>query len=125
MQDRIVAAARGWLGTPYRHQASLKETVGSEPEAPPPYAPDWAEAGANGLLEAARRHLLEVERSSVQPGDVLLFAWREGLPPKHCAFATSADTMIHAHDGASVAEVAFRPWWRRHLTHVFRFPGVA
>jgi NlpC/P60 family putative phage cell wall peptidase len=136
----VVAAARGWLGTPYRHQASLKavgcdclgllrgvwrEVVGREPEPPPPYAPDWAEAGANGLVEAARRHLVEVDRGAVQTGDVLLFAWREGLPPKHCAIASSCDTMIHAHDGACVAEVTFRPWWRRHLKHVFRFPGVA
>jgi hypothetical protein len=32
--------------------------------------------------------------------------------------------MIHAHDGAAVCEVAFTPWWRRHLAHAFRFPGV-
>jgi NlpC/P60 family putative phage cell wall peptidase len=136
----VVAAARSWIGTPYRHQASLKgvgcdclgllrgvwrEAVGEEPEAPPPYAADWAEAGANGLVEAARRHLVEVDRKSLQAGDVLLFTWREGLPPKHCAIASSDTQMIHAHDGACVAEVAFRPWWRRHLKHVFRFPGVA
>lgn len=55
----IVAEARGWIGTPYRHQASLKgvgcdclglvrgvwrNCIGDEPETPPPYAPDWAEA---------------------------------------------------------------------------------
>ncbi|MFY8139958.1 MAG: peptidase P60, partial [Caulobacter sp.] len=58
---RIVAAARGWLGTPYRHQASVKgvgcdclglvrgvwrELYGQEPETAPPYRPDWAETGA-------------------------------------------------------------------------------
>jgi len=32
--------------------------------------------------------------------------------------------MIHAHDGAAVTEVALTPWWRRHLAHAFRFPGV-
>jgi NlpC/P60 family putative phage cell wall peptidase len=53
---------------------------------------------------------------------VLLFRWRDGLPAKHCAIATSADTMVHAHDGACVAEVAFRPWWQRHLAGVFAFP---
>ena len=55
----IVASARGWIGTPYRHQASLRglgcdclglvrgvwrEVIGPEPEEPGPYAPDWAEA---------------------------------------------------------------------------------
>jgi len=133
----IVEEARSWIGTPYRHQASLKGigcdclgllrgvwrgVMGAEPELPPPYAPDWAEAGADTLLAAAHRHLVEIGLADIRPGDVLLFRWRSGLPAKHCAIATSADTMIHAHDGAAVEEVAFRPWWRRHLAHAFRFP---
>jgi len=133
----IVAEARSWIGTPYRHQASLKgigcdclgllrgvwrDVMGAEPELPPPYSPDWAEAGADTLVAAARRHLVEVDASCLEPGDVLLFRWRANLPAKHCAIATSPDAMVHAHDGACVAEVAFRPWWRRHLAHAFRFP---
>ena len=136
--DTIVAEARSWIGTPYRHQASLKAVgcdclgllrgvwravMGAEPELPPPYSPDWAEAGANTLVAAARRHLVEVALLDLAPGDVLLFRWRETLPAKHCAIATSESTMIYAHDGAAVAEVAFRPWWQRHPVHVFRFPG--
>ena len=57
----IVAAARSWIGTPYRHQASLKgvgcdclgllrgvwrDVVGDEPERPPAYSRDWAEASS-------------------------------------------------------------------------------
>ena len=99
--------------------------MGAEPELPPPYSPDWAEAGADTLVAAPRESISS--RSSArksQAGDVLLFRWREAMPAKHCAIATSPDTMIHAHDGASVAEVAFRPWWRRHLSHAFRFPDT-
>jgi hypothetical protein len=33
--------------------------------------------------------------------------------------------MIHAHDGAAVAEVAIAPWWRRRLAYAFSFPGVS
>lgn len=136
--DTIIAEARSWIGTPYHHQASLKHVgcdclgllrgvwravMGTEPELPPPYSADWAEAGADTLATAARRHLVEMTLADLRPGDVLLFRWRENVPAKHCAIATSPDTMIHAHDGAAVAEVAFRPWWRRHLAHVFRFPG--
>ncbi len=55
-----VEAVRGWLGTPYRHQASLKgegadclglvrgvwrETVGAEPTELPAYQPGWRWAG--------------------------------------------------------------------------------
>ncbi|MFL5158325.1 MAG: NlpC/P60 family protein [Microvirga sp.] len=133
----ILAEARSWIGTPYRHQASLKGVgcdclgllrgvwrgvMGREPELPPPYSPDWAEAGADTLVAAARKHLVEIACDEFTAGDVLLFRWRDTMPAKHCAVATSPDTMIHAHDGASVAEVAFHPWWRRHLAYAFRFP---
>ncbi len=135
MNARVVAAARGWIGTPYHHQASLKgvgcdclgllrgvwrEVMGAEPELPPPYSPDWGETGGEPLLAAARRHLVEV--GEVAPGTVLLFRWREDRPAKHCAIAAGPGAMIHAHDGAAVAEVAFRPWWQRHLAAAFAFP---
>jgi NlpC/P60 family putative phage cell wall peptidase len=139
LQSRLVAEARSWIGTPYRHQASLKGVgcdclgllrgvwrgvMGAEPEPPPPYSPDWAEAGADTLVAAARKHLIEIGRMEFAPGDVLLFRWRDNLPAKHCAIATAPDTMIHAHDGAVVVEVAFSPWWRRHLAYAFRFPDA-
>ena len=146
LQENIVAEARGWIGTPYRHQASLKGVgcdclgllrgvwrgvLGPEPEAPPPYAASWAESAAPGgdpLLAAARRHLVPVGVPLPvylpRAGDVLLFAFRAHLPAKHCAVATGPAAMIHAHDGAAVTEVALTPWWRRHLAHAFRFPGI-
>lgn len=136
----IVAEARSWIGTRYRHQASLKgvgcdclglvrgvwrNCVGDEPETPPPYAPDWAEAtGAEALADAATRHLLPIALDEFGEGDVLLFRWRAGMIAKHAAIVASATTMIHAHDGAAVCEVALAPWWRRHLAFAFRFPGV-
>ncbi len=137
-RDEIVSAARSWIGTPYRHQASLKgvgcdclgflrgvwrEVQGSEPELPPPYSADWAEAGrSETLADAARRHLVEVPFDDIAPGDVLLFRWRAHLPAKHCAILTAPERMIHAHDGATVAEVYFASWWRRRLAYAFRFP---
>jgi NlpC/P60 family putative phage cell wall peptidase len=99
--------------------------IGIEPEAPPPYAPDWAEAsGGEPLAEAALRHLIPVPRDEFGAGDVLLFRWRAGFTAKHAAIATAPDSMIHAHDGAAVAEVAMSPWWRRRLAYAFRFPGI-
>ena len=98
---------------------------GSEPELPPPYSPDWAEAGADTLVAAARKHLIEIERTQFEPGDVLLFRWREHLAAKHCAIVTAPDLMVHAHDGAAVTEVAITPWWRPHLAYAFRFPDTS
>lgn len=137
----IVAEARAWIGTPYRHQASLKgvgcdclglvrgvwrNCIGDEPETPPPYAPDWAEAkGDETLVAAALRHLVPVARDGFGAGDVLLFRWRDGFVAKHVAIASSERTMIHAHDGAAVCEIALAPWWGRRLAYAFRFPGVS
>src|SRR5262245_52441654 len=119
LKEEIIAEARTWTGTPYRHQASVKgvgcdclgflrgvwrEVRGDEPELPPPYSADWAEAGKRETLaEAARRHLTEIPLDAIEPGDVLLFRWRAHLPAKHCAILTEPDRMIHAHDGAAVA----------------------
>ena len=142
--ERAAAEARAWIGTPYRHQASCigigcdclglvrgvwRGLFSAEPEAPPPYSGLLAEsapAGSDPLMEAARRHLVALEGPlaayAAAPGDVLLFAFRAHLPARHCAIAAGAGRMIHAHDGASVAEVALTPWWRRHLVGAFRFP---
>ena len=98
--EAVVQAARAWLGTPYRHQASVKgegadclglvrgvwrERFGAEPEDVPPYSPDWAEVGAaETLLDAARRWMARVPLSAMRPGDVLLFRMSPGCAVKHC-----------------------------------------
>ena len=137
--DKIIAEARTWIDTPYRHQASLKGVGcdclgllrgvwralhGDEPEMTSAYAPDWAEAtGEERLAAAARRHLTEIDPQNAAPSDVLLFCWRPHLPAKHAAVLTAPDRMIHAYDGAAVAEVYFAPYWRRRVAFAFRFPA--
>ena len=138
-----VTAARGWLGTPYRHQASVKgegadclglvrgvwrETVGGEPEATPAYHPDWAEVGGEEtLLEAARRWLVERPVGEMWPGDVLLFRMAECAPVKHCAILSEIrgpePQMIHAYWGRAVVESWVGPWWKRRLAAVFAWPA--
>ena len=138
--ERIVAAARGWIGTPYLHQASLKgvgcdclgllrgvyrEVCGADPEQPPAYSADWAEASRReAMAEAALRHLTPITPDAFDAGDVVLFRWRPALPAKHCGIATGRDAMVHAHDGACVAETPIG-LWRRRLAFAFRFPALA
>jgi NlpC/P60 family putative phage cell wall peptidase len=140
LRERIVAQARLWVGTPYLHQGSARgvgcdclgllrgvwrETIGPEPEAFAPYAPDWAEATREErLAEAGRRHFTQVAPQAAQPGDVLLFRWRADLPAKHCAILSAPGAMIHAHEGACVCETALSPWWRRRIAYAFSFPGA-
>ena len=102
-----------------------RELYGDEPEAAPPYTPDWAEiAGAETLREAALRHLVEIDRKRARPGDVLLFRPALNGPAKHCAILAPGERIIHAYWGRSVAETALTPWWRRRLAAAFAFPAL-
>jgi NlpC/P60 family putative phage cell wall peptidase len=149
----IVAIARSWLGTPYRHQASLKgvgcdclglvrgvyaEACGRPTEPPPPYSRDWAEAPRREtLIEAAERHLLRVPIDEISAGDVLVFRLRPGAMAKHCAILTEGSLahptipashtlqkFIHAMEGVAVCEISLTPWWRRRIAAAFRFPST-
>lgn len=138
--DEIVAIARTWIGTPYHHQAGLKgigcdclglvrgvygEVMGEEPEAPPPYTPDWAEAtGRETLIEAAARHLEPVSKGEALPGDILIFRFTPSSMAKHAGILVTPERMVHAYSGRAVVEVHLGPWWQRRLAACFRFPGV-
>jgi NlpC/P60 family putative phage cell wall peptidase len=140
----VVARARDWIGTPYRHQASCRgagtdclgllrgvwrELLGPEPEAVPGYTPDWSEPSrSEDLLAAAGRHLLPVPRDAAREGDVLLLRMRDGAMAKHIGFLARAPeghaTLIHAYSGHGVTESPLTPAWARRVAGVFRLPGV-
>ena len=145
MNRQAVAIARTWLGTPYRHQASVRgegadclgllrgvwrELIGGEPEQAAPYRPDWAEVGGEEtLLQAARRWLREIPPETARAGDVLLFRMTPGVPVKHCAILSAGaidgveePRMIHAYWGRSVVESWMGGWWRRRLAAAFAWP---
>jgi len=145
-EEQIVEAARRWIGTPYRHQASrraigadclglirgvYRELYVREPETPPPYSPDWAEVPdpsgdhVETMTDAARRHLVPLEMAEARAGDVLLFRMTPGAVVKHCAIQSGGEKMIHACSGRAVAEVHMGSWWPRHLAFAFRFPREA
>ena len=135
-----MSEARTWLETPYRHQASVRGVgadclglvrgvwrgvVGAEPQVVPAYTPDWAETlGEETLLEAARRHLVEIAPGSARLGDLMLFRMGLGSPAKHAAIVSGEDRIIHAYWGRAVCETRLVPWWRRRIAAAFQFPGV-
>jgi len=148
MRRRAVVIARSWMGTPYRHQASVqgegadclgllrgvwRELLGAEPEPISPYRPDWAEVGGEEtLLRAARRWLSEIPVSTAGAGDVLLFRMAPASPAKHCAILSEGTLagdaeprMIHAYWGRSVVESWVGLWWRRRLVAAFTWPRPA
>ena len=143
MHSNILSITRSWIGTPYRHQASVKgvgcdclglvrgvygEACGRPTETPPPYSRDWAEAARREtLLEAAGRHLVPIDLTAAQSGDILIFRLRPGAMAKHCGIVSEVSSgvllkMIHAVEGAPVCEVSLSPWWCRRIAAAYRFP---
>ena len=139
--SQVVMLARGWLGTPYVHQASCRgvgcdclgllrglwrEIWGAEPEPMPAYTEDWSEtAHEERLWQAAERHLPAKPLSAAAPGDVLLFRMRENGVAKHLGLQTETGAhprFIHAYSGHGVVESTLTPPWARRIVARFAFP---
>jgi NlpC/P60 family putative phage cell wall peptidase len=137
-----VRLARDWIGTPYLHQGSCRgagadclglvrgvwrELYGAEPEAVPPYTPDWSETGREErLLAAAGRHLKPLPLAEASAGDVVVLRMAEGGVAKHlgilAADARGDTTLIHAYSGRGVVESPLTRAWARRIVGAFRFP---
>jgi NlpC/P60 family putative phage cell wall peptidase len=133
----VVLAARGWLGTPYQHQARLRGVavdciglvlgVGAEVGAWPPsfnYT-GYARLPHKGLLLAeSRKYFLEIPLEAISPGCILVMAWKEFREPHHVAIF-AGETVIHAASNfRKVVEHRFDEAFRRRTQFAFRFPGV-
>lgn len=135
----VVAEARTWIGTPYRHQQSAKGAgtdclglirgiwraiYGAEPEAIPAYSPDWSETRGEELLwRAALRHMRPGDRQD--DGQVLLFRMRNGSVAKHLGISAGTNghkTFIHAYSGHGVLESPLSDPWVRRIVARFDFP---
>ncbi|RYG91931.1 peptidase [Loktanella sp. IMCC34160] len=137
----VVAEARRWIGTPYRHQAATRGAgcdclglirgvwaalLGDLPERVPAYSSDWAEPQRQEvLLQAALRHLVPRPLTEAEPGDVLLFRMRAGAVAKHLAFQGEVGahpTFIHSYSGHGVVENPLTRPWARRIVARFHFP---
>ncbi|WP_342075404.1 NlpC/P60 family protein [Yoonia sp. SS1-5] len=138
MTRALVNAARGWIGTPYMHQAAVKgagcdclgllrgvwaDVFGAEPEKVPSYTADWSEPqGRELLFEAACRHMTPLTDTPLQSGQVLLFRMRQGAVAKHLGILAEAGvvpTFIHAYAGHGVIESPLSAPWRRRIAARF------
>lgn len=141
LDHEIVQSALGWVGTPYRHQASCRgggadclgllrgvwrEIYGCEPEAVPNYSADWSEPqGKEFLWHAAKRHLKPQFGADFGMADVLLFRMRDVGVAKHLGLVTSVDKSVeftHAYSGQGVVVSPLSEPWRRRIVARFRFP---
>ena len=142
---RVLKEARTWIGTPYHHQASTKGAgcdclglvrgiwrarYGAEPETPPAYAGDWAEAsGEELMLEAAQRHMKRLKgrqraASLARPGDMVLMRMLRTGPAKHMGIVETGGMIIHATETGGVCRVPFDESLKRRTVAAFAFPVV-
>jgi NlpC/P60 family putative phage cell wall peptidase len=140
--EDVVAEARRWIGTPWRHQARLRG-VGVDcgglvvgvahalglpvQDHPPGYArlPDGVSLRACVERQCARIDALE-------PAAVLLLRWAEA--PQHVALVSTLPAgfgMIHAWAGVRrVVEHGLTPEWQERIVRdhgallIYRLPGV-
>lgn len=139
----VLNIAEKWLGTPYRHQASLfqtgcdclglirgiwRELYGAEPEPVQPYSAEWNELDKDEyLLTALRRHFYEkpeIEINCLKPGDLIVFRWKEGLAAKHLGIMGRERRFIHAYEGSGVVSSALVPQWQKKIAAIFTFPDL-
>ena len=134
----IVNEARTWIGTPFHHQASLKgvgsgclgvirgvwwHLFGSDPQEIPPYTQAWDEiAKADAMLGSFAHHLILVDSSAPQLGDIIVFRMRPNTIAKHCAILTAPNSFVHSYDPVGVVESNLTASWQRRIVARFRFP---
>lgn len=137
----IVAEARRWIGTPYRHQHALRGAgcdclglirgvwealYGDLPLPITPYTPDWGEPqGHEAVLEAATRRLVRRPLQAPLLGDVILFRMRQGSVAKHLGIQAetgACPSFIHSYSGHGVVESPLTRPWARRIVARFAFP---
>lgn len=137
--DAVVAAAREWIGTPYRHRAATlgagcdclglvrgvwQRLYGRPPPLPlPAYRADLRDPDhVRSLLEAAETLLLPADAEAPAAGQVVLFRLNRTLAPKHCAILVGDGRFVHAQERLGVVEAHLTEGWARRIDARFRFP---
>ena len=138
-RGEIVAAARGWVGTPYRHQAATlgagcdclgllrgvwRHLYGDEPMAVPNYRADWRDGRHADELQATAETLLLRTEGEPRAGQVLLFRLGRTTAPRHCGIAVGAGRFVHSQEGLGVIEANLTEGWARRIAGLYDFPGV-
>lgn len=144
-RQRIVAEARSWIRTPYRHQCSMKGVavdcwglvrgVGEALEIISIDATLYARFKAYSRTPNPKRmgeglatFLDVIDQDQAGDGDVVWIAWRPGVPMHVGILATSGDgrpTLIHAEGVTGYAlEQGISETDRTRIEGYYRFPGV-
>lgn len=140
----IVNEARSLVGTPWMHQASLKD-VGCDCvgvlrcvarvcliqnaaafENDQRFKGYGTTPNLRVLIEACNAYLDPVPRGNVRASDILLLKYQHD--PMHFAIVSALDPMYIVHALGSVGHVAEHrvdPLWESRIVRAYRFRGVA
>ncbi len=133
--QKIIDAARGWLGTKWRHQGRSKigiDCVGLVIKVAEELNYDVQMDRTDYIRRSTgidfvnhfKKHLVEKRIIEVEAGDILVF--RETAFPYHSAIVgqnTFGLTIIHAFaPRRKVVEEQYTDDWKRKVTHCFALP---
>lgn len=133
----IIAEARSWRGTPWRHQGRLKGAAADcagmvlkTGEACGLIAPEYANRTDYGRdpnpikMKAALDLLLDrVPKQDRKPGDVLWFRVAEHA--QHIGILTERGTVVHSINFRNFEELPLEERALNRIVAVYRFRGIA
>lgn len=132
-REQIVAEARTWAGTKYRHQGRVKGlavdcaglVLGVAAALGIPHRRvDGYSRRPDGTLVSEVEAQTDPVVGAVAAGDIVVFHWNG--EPMHLAILTSPDHIIHAFAiNRVVCEHRIDEKWRRRIARFRAFPGVA
>lgn len=144
-RSAVIEEARGWVGTPYRHQAMLKG-VGSDcvglirgagvaVGAMPALDEEWAVFGGYSrtpnprrMEEGMNKFLVPLGHTPPAPGDIVWLQWRADLPMHLAIIAedkSGRHTIIHSYSHVGrVVEHGFTQEWIDRVHSYWRYPNI-
>lgn len=137
LSQAIVAEARRWEGTPYRHQAACRGVgsdclglvrgvwralYGPEPFEVPPYDANPLRHGNISALQTGFDTWLNRLTSPPGAGDVLLFRIGRNTTPRHCAIMLEDGVFLHAQERLGTVRACLNGPWQRRLVASYSYP---
>lgn len=141
-QADVVACARRWVGTPWRHQgrseagidcAGLPIAIAKELGLADVRVSGYGrQPDGRTLRSICRRYMRPVEVSEMSPGDVVTMRFPGAVDESHLAVVVDHPRRglgivhaLNAKDGRGrVVEHGLDDAWRSRITAVYRLPGI-
>jgi len=137
-REDIIAEARKWIGTPYKHQGrgrkgidcvglliEVAAGVGHPVVAPSAYS---AMPKGHQLLDPCDQQLWKPLRQSIRPGDLAVFWGWNAAEPQHFCFIGEIGgrpTVIHSFSKfGQVVEQSYNRLWVHKFACLYTLPGT-